>query len=297
MKRLSAGVIGAGAFATYHARQYANREAVELVGVWDPNADAAKVVADSLGVNAFDSQEALLTAVDIVTVASPAIYHAGGALAALKAGRHVYVEKPLAIERADAEAILAEAKARDLVVAVGHQERAVFQAMGLTNVPEQPTRLEAVRFGTPSTRNLDVSATLDLMVHDIDLALALIGSEVSHVAATGDDDAAQAEVTFANGSVATFAVSRIAPERKRTMKLVYPSGEVEIDFLTRAFRNTTPFALDAEFTETPAGKDPLGASIGAFIEAAAGRSPRPLVTGDEAQAALDLALRVDAARG
>lgn len=295
MKRLSAGVVGAGAFATYHARQYKALDGVDLAGVWDPNPAAARKLADELGVRAFDSFQALVGAVDIVTIASPAIYHAEGAMAAVAAGKHVYVEKPLAIELADAQAILEAAADAGLVVAVGHQERAVFQAMGLTEVPEQPTSLEAVRYGTPSTRNLDVSATLDLMIHDIDLALALISGEVVAVTANGSDDAKDAEVTFAGGAIARFSVSRVAPERKRTMKVVYPSGEVEIDFLTRAFRNTTPFALDPNFAETPAGKDPLGASVRAFIDAVENRSPRPLVNAEEATRALDVALRVDRA--
>jgi predicted dehydrogenase len=296
MKRLSAGVVGAGAFATYHARQYKTLGRVDLAGVWDPYPATAQKLADELGVRAFESFRDLVAAVDMVTIASPAIYHAEGAMAAVAAGKHVYVEKPLAIDPKDAQAIIEAAEDAGLVVAVGHQERAVFQAMGLTEVPEQPLSLEAVRYGTPSTRNLDVSATLDLMIHDIDLALALIDSEVVAVTATGSDDAKDAEVIFASGATAKFSVSRVAPERKRTMKLVYPSGEVELDFLTRAFRNTTPFALDSNFAETPAGKDPLGASVGAFIDAVENRSPRPLVNGEEAARALELAVRIDQAR-
>ena len=98
MKRLSAGVIGAGAFATYHARQYAQLGRVDLAGVWDPNAAAAQMLADELGIRAFESFDDLLAAVDMVTIASPAIYHAEGAMAVVAAGKHVYVEKPLAID-------------------------------------------------------------------------------------------------------------------------------------------------------------------------------------------------------
>src|SRR5205085_9851248 len=136
-------------------------------------------------------------------VASPAIHHAEGVLAALKAGRHVYVEKPLAVTLEDADKILALAAERRLVVAVGHQERVVSQAMGLFDIPEQPLRLEAIRRGTASTRNLDVSATLDLMIHDIDLALALAAGEPLAAEAEGDDDQASAEITFENGFVAS----------------------------------------------------------------------------------------------
>ena len=98
-----------------------------------------------------------------------------------------------------------------------------------------------------------------------------------------------------DGFIARFDVSRDAPGRKRAMKLVFPSGEVEIDFLTRAFRNTTPFALNPDFADTPAGKDPLGASVEGFLQAVRGRAPRPVVTAPEAIRALDLALAVERA--
>src|SRR5262249_51331432 len=122
-------------------------------------------------------------------------------------------------------------------------ERVVSQAMGLFDIPEPPVHLEAVRMGTPSTRNLDVSATLDLMVHDIDLALSLTAGDPLTVEAEGDDDRANAEVIFDNGFMATFAVSRVAEARDRRMRIIYPSGEVAIDFLARTFSNTTPFKL------------------------------------------------------
>jgi predicted dehydrogenase len=292
---VKAGVIGAGAFGGNHARKYASLDGVELVGVYDPAPGAAQTLAQSLSVAPFESMEALLAAVDVVTVASPAIHHAEGVLAALKAGRHVYVEKPLAVTLDDADKILALAAQRGLVVAVGHQERVVSQAMGLFDIPEQPLRLEAVRRGTPSTRNLDVSATLDLMIHDIDLALTLVDGEPLAAEAEGDADQASAEITFETGFVASFAVSRVAEARDRRTRIVYPSGEVAIDFLARTFSNTTPFELNADFADTPAGRDPLGVSVQGFLDAVAGRSPRPVVTADEAARALDLALAVEQA--
>jgi predicted dehydrogenase len=292
---IKAGVIGAGAFGANHARKYAALEGVDLVGVYDPAAETARALAGALGVTAFAELDALLAAAEVVTVASPAIHHGQGALAALKAGRHAYVEKPLAVSLEDADKIIALAAGRRLVVAVGHQERVVSQAMGLFDIPEQPLRLEAVRMGTPSTRNLDVSATLDLMIHDIDLALSLCAAEPMTAEADGNDDAANAEVTFEDGFVASFAVSRVAQTRDRRMRIVYPSGEVAIDFLARTFTNTTPFALNADFANTPAGRDPLGVSVQGFLDAVTGKSPRPVVTAEEAARALDLALAVEQA--
>ena len=108
-------------------------------------------------------------------------------------------------------------------------------------------------------------------------------------------DAARSEVSFENGFTAIFDVSRLAPERRRTMRVVYPSGEVEIDFVARTFRNTTPFALNPDFADTAAARDPLGASIEGFLKAVRGEAPRPVVTADEAIEALDLALAVEQA--
>jgi len=239
--------------------------------------------------------------VDVVTVASPASHHADQALAAIAAGKPVYVEKPVATTVAEADRLRLAAAAKGLVLACGHQERVTFQAMGLLDVPEQPLLLEALRHGPPSERSRDVTAVLDLMVHDIDLALAISAADpvtAEADGARGPDgvwDKARAEVSFESGFTAIFDVSRLAPERKRTMRIVYPSGEVEIDFIARTFRNTTPFALNADYADTPAARDPLGASVEGFLNAVRGLAPRPVVTAEEAIAALDLAIAVEQA--
>lgn len=296
---LRGGVIGAGVFGGYHARQYANLPGVTLSAVYDPHAERAAAVAMPLGGRAFVELEPFLGAVDVVTIASPASVHAKQAVAALAAGKPIYVEKPVATRLQDAERIRAAAGER--VVACGHQERLVFEAMGLLAIPEQPLLLEALRHGPPSDRSRDVSAVLDLMIHDIDLALAIAGSEP--VAAEGEGtwgpdgvcDVIRAETTFESGFTAIFDVSRQADARRRTMRVVYPSGQVEIDFVARTFVNTTPFALNPDFADAPAARDPLGASVAAFLAAVRGDRPRPVVTLNEAIAALDLALAVERA--
>ncbi|WP_454759329.1 Gfo/Idh/MocA family protein [Caulobacter segnis] len=296
---LKAGVVGAGVFGGYHAKKYIELDGVTLVGVYDVDLARALALAGPLGAKAFDDIDAFLTAVDVVTVAAPAVHHAAPVLAALKAGKPVYSEKPIAVTPEDADKMVAAAAKAGVPLACGHQERVVFQAMGLLDIPEQPLRLEAVRRGTPSDRNLDVSVVLDLMIHDIDLALALCEGQPITVEGEGDVtrstslDWVKAEATFDNGFVAIFDSSRVAEARERTMKVVYPSGEVEIDFLARTFRNTTPFPLIENFTETPAGKDPLGLSVAGFLKAVRGEAPRPVVTGEEAARALDLALAVE----
>jgi predicted dehydrogenase len=303
---LRGGVIGAGVFGGYHARQYARLPGVVLSAVYDTHPDRAAKLAMPLGGRAFHDLAAFLEAVDVVTVASPATFHAEHALAALAAGKPVYLEKPIATGLAEAERLRKTAAAKGLVLACGHQERVIFQAMGLLDIPEQPLLLEALRHGPPSDRSRDVSAVLDLMVHDLDLALSISGAEPvtaegegrqSNAEGGGDGvwDVVRADVSFDDGFTATFDVSRQAPERKRTMRVVYPSGEVEIDFLTHAFRNTTPFALNADFADTPAASDPLGASVEGFLKAVRGEAARPVVTAEEAIRALDLALAIEQA--
>src|SRR5438309_3539231 len=164
---LRGGVIGAGVFGGYHARQYARLPGVTLSAVLDPHPERAAQVAVPLGGRAFHELADFLEAVDVVTIASPGTVHAEQALAVLAAGKPVYVEKPIAVSVADGEKIREAAARKGLVVACGHQERVMFQAMGLLDVPEQPVLLQAMRHGPPSERSQDVSAILDLMVHDI----------------------------------------------------------------------------------------------------------------------------------
>jgi len=295
---IRAGVIGAGVFGTFHARKYASLEGVDLAAVFDSDAERGAGLAGELGASAFTDLDAFLAAVDVVTIASPADSHAAMAHRVLAAGRHAYVEKPLATEYKAGEALVDLARARGLILACGHQERLVFAAMGLLQTPEAPLRLESVRRGTPNDRNRDVSCVLDLMIHDLDLGLTLAGDDGAwEVSASGGFDEARTEVRFAGGLVGVFAASRIASARARTMRLVYPSGVVEIDFLKPAFDNRTAFALNETFAATPDGRDPLGASVSAFLAAVRGDADRPAVSGEEGLSALALALAVEHATG
>lgn len=300
---LRAGVVGAGVFGGFHSKKYVELDGVQFVGVFDVDQTRAAALAAPLGGRAFATLEDLLAEVDVVTIASPGSTHAANALKALGADKPVYLEKPVATTLEDADRVIAEGARRGLPVAVGHQERVVFQAMGLFDVTEKPLRLEAVRKGPISDRSRDVSVVLDLMIHDIDLVLAMTDAEPIAVEAEGRAmvtpmiDEVRAEVTFSDGLTAVFESSRVAQARERTMRIVYPSGELEIDFVARTFRNTTPFALEEGFAETPAGRDPLGASVRAFVDAVRGASPRPLVTAEEAARALDVALAVESAAG
>ena len=308
MERLKAGVAGAGVFGGYHASKYKQAAGLDLVGIYDLDAERAEAAAAKFDVAAFSGEglDDFLSNIQVLTIATPAFAHAGIALKALAAGVHVYSEKPLATLGEDGQAMVDLAAKNGLVLACGHQERAQFEAMGLYAVPEKPLRLEAVRNGTASARNLDVSVVLDLMIHDLDLALTLAGVEAAALeaqakyrtdagyTAVGADEVA-AEVDFDSGFKAVFKASRMAPERERTMRLVYPSGEVNIDLLNQTFDNQTPFALNPDYAQADIAKDPLGTSVFRFLDTVRGLRDKPLCSGEEALAALHLALAVDEA--
>jgi predicted dehydrogenase len=303
MSKLRAGVLGAGAFGRIHARKYAEDARVQFIGVYDPDDERATELANTHDAESFASLGALLNAVDVITIASPPSFHGKAALAALNAGKHLLIEKPLATDVETGVQLVRLAHEKKLTLACGHQERLVFDAMGLLSAPETPTRIESVREGPWTGRSADVSVTLDLMVHDLDLALRLMKARPTGILATAKGehgrtaDQIEARLAFAPRAEAVFISSRIAAERRRFMRAVYPSGEVNIDFITRKFENTTRFALNPNFAETRTGSDPLGANVAQFIDAVLGVAPRPVVNGEEALAVLELALDVDKASG
>ena len=141
MTKLRAGVLGAGAFGRIHARKYAEDSRVHLVGVYDPDDERADQLADTHRAESFASVDALLDSVDILTIASPPSFHGAAAKRALEAGKHLLIEKPLATDTETGAALIRLAREKKLTLACGHQERLVFDAMGLLNAPETPIRI------------------------------------------------------------------------------------------------------------------------------------------------------------
>ena len=296
---LKAAVIGAGAFGRHHATKYrALAEAgagVELFAIADPSADVRRAAVSQHGVLAVGDWRELLGKVDLVSICSPAVTHAEIVRAFLNAGAHVLVEKPIATTIEEANDLVALARQTGKVLTVGHQERFVFARTGLLDQTETPLEIQCWRRGPWTGRGDDVSAVLDLMIHDLDLVHTLVGSKVVDVQARGltqygpHADEVSAAVTFANGTVARLDTSRIAETRKRGLRAVYADGVVEIDFITREVKNTTPRPLAA----LEMG-DPLGDSVASFVTAAKTGS-EPLVLAEQARQALETAVRIDEA--
>ncbi|WP_085341259.1 Gfo/Idh/MocA family protein [Aquidulcibacter paucihalophilus] len=302
LKQVRIGVAGAGVFGRNHANKIKANPRATLVGIFDLSAERAEALASEMQTQAFTELSAILAEVDALVVATPAIAHGGVARAAIDAGKHCLVEKPLAATSADADILCQHAAERGLVLQAGHQERYIFQAMGLFEVEERPSLLHATRVGLPSVRGADVSVTLDLMVHDIDLARLLFRAEPVAITATrlagqpDNPDAVEAVLTFEGGGEARFLASRAAEERDRRMTINYAGGEVAIDFIAKSFSDGPGFGLHADFaTRIP---DPMGAATADFIAAILGERQVAISAVDGAAAvriaeAIDTSTRKD----
>jgi predicted dehydrogenase len=298
---LKAAVIGAGVFGHHHATKYKALaqagQQVELFAVADPSADMRAKAKAHHGCKVVADWRELLGKVDLVSVCSPAITHAEIVRAFLKAGAHVLVEKPIATTMEEAAELVALSRQVGRVLSVGHQERFVFARTGLLGLPQAPIEISCWRQGPWTGRGDDVSVVLDLMIHDLDLVHALVPGPVTEVRAEGlieygpHADEVFALLRFAGGAIAKLETSRVANERKRGLRAVYADGVVEIDFLARTVKNTTPHALGA----LELG-DPLGESVAGFV-AAAQAGIDALVTPEQAAQALQTALWVEQASG
>lgn len=292
------GVAGAGVFGRNHAIKLKADPGATLVGIYDRNPERAALLAGELEAAGYVDLAALLDDVDALVVATPAVAHGGVARQALGAGKHCLVEKPLAATAEIADKLVALAESQGLVLQAGHQERYIFQAMGLLDVEPSPLRLDAVRAGLPSVRGADVSATLDLMVHDIDLARLLFRAEPIAITATrlagpaDNPDAVEAVLKFPGGASARFVASRAAEERDRRMTIDYATGTVAIDFIARTLEDGPGFGLHADFSSRIA--DPMAAATADFLAAIRGERPVAIPARDGA-AAVRLAEQIDAA--
>ncbi len=298
MTVLKIGVAGAGVFGNNHAKKIRGNARAQLVGIFDLHLERANILAKEHETIGYDNLDELLAQCDALVVATPASAHGGVARSALNAGKHCLVEKPLAAT-IECAAILCEiAESKNLVLQAGHQERYIFKAMGLLDVKDVPQYIEAIRIGLPSLRGADVSATLDLMVHDIDLASLLFRSEPISIKSKllagekSKPDAIEAEIEYKNGSRAKFVASRAAEERDRKTIIQYSNGKVEIDYIARTFEDTTPFKLHRDFATRIA--DPMQQAMDDFIASILDGSPIA-VSGRDGEKAVIIAQHIDEA--
>jgi predicted dehydrogenase len=300
-KRLTVrvGVIGVGALGQHHARVYAQLPGAELVGVHDASAGRAEEVAGRHGTRVFAEVGALLDACDAVSVAVPTVDHHRIALAALRAGRDVLVEKPMTATLAEADELIQAAADGRAILQVGHIERFNPAVEGLAARAGRPRFAEVHRLSPFSPRSLDIDVVLDLMIHDLDIVLWLDGSDPVQVDAVGVPvltpraDIANARLRFASGLIANLTASRVSAEKVRKFRIFSPRTYVSLDLAARA-------AAVHRLVDTPAGptiavertsapdEEPLVRQLAAFVSSIGTRSA-PLVSGGDGRRALALA--------
>jgi predicted dehydrogenase len=239
MSRLRVAVVGVGHLGKEHARILATFPDVELVGVADPNASQVESVARRCGTQALADHRALLTRVDAAVIAAPTSHHYAVAADFLTRGLPLLVEKPMAHTIRQAEEMVELAGRNGALLQIGHIERFNPAFEELLRHPLQPKFITCERYSGFSGRSTDIGVVLDLMIHDLDLVLALVRSPVRTVEALGvavlggNEDLAQARVTFVNGCVADLKASRIHPTPVRCMHVFGPEGFAGVDFARR----------------------------------------------------------------
>jgi predicted dehydrogenase len=310
---LPIGVVGVGSLGFHHARLLREVPGARLIGVHDTNPARATEVAEQLGIVAYPTLQGLLAEVEAVVVAVPTGDHATVALAAIERGISLLVEKPLARSLEEADRILTAAEERGVVIATGHVERYNGALRAAEGYLDAPGFIETHRLAPFGPRGTDVAVVLDLMIHDIDLVLAVTAREVLHVDAVGVPvltptvDIANARIQFTGGAAANITASRVSRERMRKIRFFQPSGYISLDLAAGTgeylrLRSGVQLPHGGEF---PArlddlierielrgdGKEPLRCELESFVAAVRGE-PALIVTGQDGRRALAVALEI-----
>ncbi|MCU0344529.1 MAG: Gfo/Idh/MocA family oxidoreductase [Ignavibacterium sp.] len=238
MEKLSIGVIGVGHLGKLHSKMFSQITNCEFVGVFDSNPDQAKAVAHEFGVKSFNSIEELLTSVQAVSIAATTSAHYEVAKQCFEKNIHVFVEKPITATIEQGEELVKIAKEKKLKFQVGHIERFNPGLLSLESFISDPMFIQSDRLSQFNPRGTDVAVVLDLMIHDIDIILSFIKSDVKQVDASGvavvSDhlDIANARILFENGAVANVTASRISQKKMRKMRLFQKDHYISLDFVT-----------------------------------------------------------------
>ncbi|HHZ70821.1 MAG TPA: Gfo/Idh/MocA family oxidoreductase [Methylococcaceae bacterium] len=305
MKKIKSAVIGAGYLGKFHAEKYAVLPDCELVAVVDVNQQAAKEIAQKHQTQALTDYHQLLGQVDAVSIVVPTTLHHRVALDFINHGAHVLVEKPITVTVEEADELIAAAKANNVLLQVGHLERFNPAVMGLDHLPDKPLFIESHRLSPFNPRANDVSVVLDLMIHDIDIILALVDSEIERLDASGTPvltkgtDIANARIVFKSGCVANVTASRVSMKMERKMRMFRPSCYVSVDFQNRVLtqhqigdKEMFPGIPDIKTNEsTFENGDALLEEIKSFLHCIK-TGEEPLVSGESGKRALQVAIQI-----
>ncbi|MBD3582969.1 Gfo/Idh/MocA family protein [Flavobacterium selenitireducens] len=236
---LKVGVLGAGHLGKIHLRLLQQSEKYELVGFYDENPDYADKIESEFGYKRFHTIATLIHAVDVIDIVTPTLSHYKCARVAIKSGKHVFIEKPIANTIEEAEEIIALANEYDVKGQVGHVERYNPAFIATREMIENPMFIETHRLAEFNPRGTDVPVVLDLMIHDIDVILSVVKSPVKHVHASGVSvisdtaDIVNARLEFENGCVANLTASRISLKNMRKSRFFQKDAYISVDFLEK----------------------------------------------------------------
>jgi predicted dehydrogenase len=304
-RKIRVAVVGVGDFGRNHVRVYRDLDDAELVGIVDARPERAQQVAAEFNAPVLTGIDALAGKVDAVSLAVPTVEHAALGCRLLEMGMDVLVEKPMAASLDEADALIAAAAKNKRMLQVGHVERFNPAVTAVERIISRPLFYEVHRLGVFSARSLDVDVVYDVMIHDLDILLALDGSPAREVKSVGIPiltekvDIAHARIEFASGAVANLTASRVSTERVRKMRFFQAHEYVSLDFGRRdalRIRVASPAADGREpefaFEKLPtSGEEPLRAELREFLAAVRERRA-PRVDGAAGRRALELADRV-----
>lgn len=262
---LKIGIFGVGHLGKFHLNNWIEMTDVEVVGFFDPSDEMAKEVADKYQLPRFLDADQLLDICDAIDVVSPTQHHFAICEKAIKKGKHVFVEKPLAQTMDEARQLVKLVKESNVKMQVGHVERFNPAFLALKDVKLQPMFIEVHRLAQFNPRGTEVSVILDLMIHDIDIILSIVKSDVKNISASGvavltdTPDIANVRIEFDNGCVANLTSSRISMKKMRKLRLFQKDAYIGVDFLNKKTeiiklkepKDANVFAFDLE---TPSGK-------------------------------------------
>ncbi len=304
-KSVAAAVVGVGYLGKYHAEKYAASSKAKLIAVVDSDAARAREIGAAVGVEALTDYRALFGKVQCVSVAVPTRFHYQVTRDFIEAGIDVLVEKPLTADIGEARLLVESAKARNVILQVGHLERFNPAIRRLEGVINEPKFVECHRLAPFVERGTDVDVVLDLMIHDIDVIASLVRSPVSRLEAVGvpvltdKPDIANARINFANGCIANVTSSRVSIKRERKIRFFQPDAYISIDYDQRRaqiYHKPPPgggwLDIRAENIEIKDG-DALADEIDSFLECVRTRT-MPLVGGAEGLRALEIASLISA---
>jgi predicted dehydrogenase len=305
MKKTRVGVVGVGYLGYFHAQKYARMQDVELTGVADIDTARAHAVAAEFRCPAYADHRELFGKVDAVSVVVPTSAHFEISRDFLEQDMDVLIEKPMTESLEDADALIGISEARGLIVQVGHLERYNPAVLALRDILTNPMFIESHRLSLFTGRSLDVSVVLDLMIHDIDIILNCVKSDLAHLHAAGiavispQVDIANARLEFQNGCVANVTASRISAKNQRKIRFFQSDAYVSVDFSAREISITrrdpetdggpVPGLSFSQIYFEPA--DALEAELKAFVRSVASRAV-PEVSGREGRNALTIALSI-----